>query len=57
MLVNFFGISVFGAAISNNMSRNKMKTFAYGAIGLLIMFVASIHGLLTIWKQGSWLTR
>ena len=56
-LVNFFGISVFGIAISNNMSRNKLKTFAFGAIGLLIMFVASIHGLLTIWKQGSWLTR
>jgi len=55
--VNGLSILVFGAAISNNMTRNRLKTFAYGSIGLAIMFVATLHGLVTFWKQGSWLTR
>ncbi|EQD46394.1 hypothetical protein B1B_12644, partial [mine drainage metagenome] len=56
-LVNGLSILVFGVAVSNNMTRNRLKTFAYGSIGLVIMFVATIHGMVTFWKQGSWLTR
>ncbi len=56
-LINGVSILVFGAAISNNMARNRLKTFAYGSVGLIIMFVATLHGLVTFWKQGSWLTR
>ncbi len=56
-LANFMAILVFGLAISNNMTRDRLKTFIYGAFGLTIMFICSIYGLLTFWKQGSWLTR
>jgi cellulose synthase/poly-beta-1,6-N-acetylglucosamine synthase-like glycosyltransferase len=56
-LVNGVSLLVFGAAIRNNMARNRLKTFAYGSVGLIIMFIATLHGLVTFWKQGSWLTR
>jgi cellulose synthase/poly-beta-1,6-N-acetylglucosamine synthase-like glycosyltransferase len=56
-LINDVSILVFGAAIRNNMARNRLKTFAYGSVGLIIMFIATLHGLVTFWKQGSWLTR
>ena len=56
-IINGASILVFGAAISNNIARNRLKTFVYGSVGLIIMFIATMHGLMTFWKQGSWLTR
>ena len=44
-------------SIYNNIARNRLKTFVYGSVGLIIMFIATMHGLMTFWKQRSWLTR
>ena len=54
---NFIGIAIFGIAISNNMSAERRRTFIYAPIGLLIMFVTTIYGFFTFWKQKSWMTR
>lgn len=51
MIVNGFGITVFGIAISTNMIRKKVRTFAFGGVALLIMFLTFFYGLLTVWKQ------
>ncbi len=51
IIVNGFGITVFGIAISTNMLKKKMRTFAFGGVALLIMFVTFFYGLLTVWKQ------
>ncbi len=56
-ILNFVGVGIYAAAVSSNMLVNRLKTFAYGSIALLILFVANIWGLMTFWKQGSWLTR
>ncbi len=55
--LNVVGISAFGIAISNNMSVDRRKTFIYAPVGLVIMFITTWYGLLTFWKQNSWLTR
>ncbi len=51
MIVNGFGVTVFGIAISTNMLKRKLRTFAFGGIALLIMFATFFYGLLTVWKQ------
>ncbi len=51
MIVNGFGVAVFGMAISTNILRKKMRTFAFGGVALAIMFATFFYGLLTVWKQ------
>ncbi len=48
----FFIVTVMG-----RIPKKRLRTLAYGALGLLIMFIANIYGMFTFWKQGSWLTR
>ncbi|SMD31177.1 glycosyltransferase family 2 protein [Picrophilus oshimae] len=48
----FFILTVMG-----RIPKKRLRTLAYGALGLLIMFIANIYGLFTFWRQGSWLTR
>ncbi|CAC12002.1 membrane bound polysaccharide synthase related protein [Thermoplasma acidophilum] len=48
---------IFGVSISTTMKGEKAKVFAYGSIGLLMMFVSTIYALFTFYKQDRWLTR
>jgi cellulose synthase/poly-beta-1,6-N-acetylglucosamine synthase-like glycosyltransferase len=57
VIANISGSAVFGIAVSATMVKEKLKTFAYGSIALVIMFAAAIYGLFTFWKQGKWMTR
>lgn len=50
-IVGGFGTVAFGVAISTNMFKGKLKTFAFGGVALIIMFVTFFYGLLTVWKQ------
>ena len=56
-VANVAGSTVFGIAVSATMVKEKLKTFAYGSISLVLMFAAAIYGLFTFWKQGKWMTR
>ncbi|MGC8608397.1 MAG: hypothetical protein ACP5UV_00830, partial [Thermoplasmata archaeon] len=56
-LLNFVGITAFGVTISFNMEKKKMKTFAYGMIALVMMEASTIYGLITVFRQGNWMTR
>ena len=52
------GLAVFGIAIAARIAKGrKLKTLIYGIVALLMMFVASIYGFLTVWRQDAWLTR
>jgi hypothetical protein len=53
-----FGLAMFGIAIASRIAKGrKLKTMAYGIVALLMVFVASMYGLFTVWKQNDWLTR
>ncbi|MCL5442365.1 MAG: glycosyltransferase [Candidatus Marsarchaeota archaeon] len=56
-VLDFVAIAIFGIALSTRVKRKRKKTFAYGGIAMLIILFATFYGLLTIWKQNSWLTR
>ncbi|MCL4329355.1 MAG: glycosyltransferase [Candidatus Thermoplasmatota archaeon] len=51
------GASAFGIAISDTMIKERLKTFVYGMFAMMVMFIVNVYGLLTIWKQYSWMTR
>ena len=56
-LLSLPGPLIFGSAILMTLRREKLRTFAYGGLALLIIFFTSIYGFLTCWKQSSWMTR
>ncbi|MEM0130118.1 MAG: glycosyltransferase [Thermoplasmatales archaeon] len=59
-LLSYAGIPgpvLFGSALTLNLKRERLRTLGYGGIALLIIFATSIYGMLTCWKQWSWLTR
>jgi hypothetical protein len=57
-LLVLLGLAVFGIAIGIRITKGKKKkTLVLGIVALLMMFAASIYGLLTVWKQNEWLTR
>jgi cellulose synthase/poly-beta-1,6-N-acetylglucosamine synthase-like glycosyltransferase len=51
------GDTIFVAAIVTRIPKNRIRTLAYGAIGLGVLFFVNLYGLLTFWKQSNWLTR
>lgn len=53
MIVNGFGVAAFAIAVSTNILRRKLKTFVFGGVALVIMFVTFFYGFLTVWKQAS----
>lgn len=56
-LANFGGSAIFLGAVVHRMSGERLKTIAYGAFALAVMFLTSIYGLLTFWKGNGWGTR
>ena len=56
-LMNLGGSAIFLGAVVQRMSGERLKTIAYGALALGVLFVTSIYGLLTFWKGNSWGTR
>lgn len=51
------GDTIFIGAIMIRIPKNRIRTLAYGAIGLGVLFFVNLYGLLTFWKQTNWLTR
>ncbi|MGC8644897.1 MAG: glycosyltransferase family 2 protein [Thermoplasmata archaeon] len=56
-LVGIPGPVMFGSALALNLKKERLRTLGYGGVALLIIFFTSIYGMLTCWKQSSWLTR
>lgn len=57
-LANISGSMIFLGAVISRIHNKRLKTLAYGAFALLILFVTNIYGIFTFWKGGnSWLTR
>ncbi len=51
------GDSIFVGAIMIRIPKNRIRTLAYGAMGLGVLFFVNLYGLFTFWKQSKWLTR
>lgn len=51
------GDVIFVGAIALNIPKERLRTIAYGALGLGILFFVNLYGLATFWKQSGWLTR
>ncbi len=56
-LLGILGNSIFIVTIMLKIEKQRLKTLGYGALGLLIMFIANIYGFFTFWKQSKWMTR
>ncbi len=58
IFANISGSMIFLGAVITRMKGEKLKTIAFGALGLLVLFVTNIYGIFTFWKGGNhWLTR
>ncbi len=57
LLLNVAGNAIFLGAIAVKINKERMKTIAFGSIALGIMFATTLYGLITFWKQDSWMTR
>lgn len=57
IVLGVVGTSIFLITMSRTISKKKLKTIALGGITSIIVLVASIYALLTVWEQGDWLTR
>ncbi len=51
------GDLLFIGAMAIKIPKNRIRTIAYGALGLGILFFVNLYGLATFWKQSKWLTR
>lgn len=56
-VANLSGTGIFLGTIAQRMNGDRLKTVAYGAVALVVLFVTSIYGLMTFWKTKSWGTR
>jgi hypothetical protein len=57
-LANISGSMIFLGAVISRIRNERLKTLAYGAFALLILFATNIYGIFTFWKGGNkWLTR
>ena len=56
-LMGILGNSIFILTIMIKIQKQRLKTLGYGALGLLIMFIANIYGFFTFWKQSKWMSR
>ncbi len=57
ILLNVAGNAIFLGAIAVKINKERVKTIAFGSIALAIMFATTLYGLVTFWKQNSWMTR
>lgn len=56
-LANIGGTGIFLVTVVHRMSGERLKTVAYGALAIGMLFVTSIYGLMTFWKGKTWSTR
>lgn len=56
-VANVGGTAIFLGTVAQRMNGERLKTIAYGAVAVGVLFVTSIYGLLTFWKNKSWGTR
>lgn len=57
ILLNVIGNVVFLGAVAAKINKERLKTIAFGIIALGIMFATTLYGLITFWRQKSWMTR
>ncbi len=57
IVLNAIGNVIFLGAIAAKINRERIKTIAFGSVALGIMFATTLYGLITFWKQKTWLTR
>jgi len=56
-IVNFFGTGVFLVTVVGRIQSQRLRTLGYGALAMGILFITTLYGLMTFWKQTNWMTR
>ncbi|MEM0139671.1 MAG: glycosyltransferase [Ferroplasma sp.] len=56
-IIGTLGDLIFIAAMVIKIPKNRIRTLAYGGIGLAMLFFVNLYGLATFWKQSKWLSR
>lgn len=57
MGINAVGTAGFILTVAGKINRERLKTFAYGALAMGILFVTTVYGAFTFWKEPHWGTR
>jgi hypothetical protein len=57
MGINFTGSGIFVLTVAGKITKERLKTMAYGALAMGILFVTTVYGAFTFWKEPKWGTR
>ena len=55
--VNFTGSGIFVLTVAGKINRERLKTLGYGAVAMGLLFVTTVYGAFTFWKEPKWGTR
>lgn len=55
--INATGSGIFILTVAGKISKERLKTMAYGAIAMGILFATTVYGAFTFWKEPKWGTR
>ncbi len=55
--VNTTGSGIFILTVAGKISKERIRTMAYGAVAMGILFVTTVYGAFTFWKEPKWGTR
>lgn len=57
IITNLVGSGMFMVTVAGRIKVERVKTMAFGAVAMGILFMTTIYGLFTFWKQTKWMTR
>ena len=55
--LNFTGSGIFVLTVAGKINRERLKTLGYGAVAMGLLFVTTVYGAFTFWKEPKWGTR
>ena len=55
--INFTGSGIFVLTVAGKINRERLKTLGYGAVAMGLLFVTTVYGAFTFWKEPKWGTR
>lgn len=55
--INFTGSGIFVLTVAGKINGERLKTLGYGAVAMGLLFVTTVYGAFTFWKEPKWGTR
>lgn len=57
LAINGIGSAGFVLTVAGKINKERIRTIAYGALAMGILFVTTVYGAFTFWKEPKWGTR